>query len=170
MIENNIPEQDEEIVLNKIRAAIKDRALYLVLLYRSFSSALPPEKAEALARQAIAEFGRLKAAKDTQPMTPETWVDKHVSKGSAAVFKSRIVKASDHCEQQMTFCPLVQAWQEFGCSPQEIDLLCDIAMEADRSRAEFHNISMDITHRLAVGDPYCCLVLHNAPSSNNTVS
>ena len=157
---------NDVILIDQVRAAIKDRALYLALLVRSFSSALPPEKVEALARQAIAEFGILKAKRDTEQMTPESWVDKHVTKGSADVFESRIVKASDHCEQQMTFCPLVQAWQEIGCSPQEIDLLCDIAMEADLSRAEFHNISMDITHRLAVGDPYCCLVMHSATSKS----
>lgn len=154
---------DEEILVKNIRAAIKDRAIYLALLYRSFSTALPPEKAEALARQAIYEFGRLKGKRDVAPMTPEIWVDSHVKKGSAAVFESRIVKAEDHCEQQMTFCPLVEAWQEFGCSEQEIDKLCDIAMEGDFGRAVLHNISLDITQRLAKGDPYCCLVLQSKP-------
>jgi hypothetical protein len=153
---------DDEIAVNKIRAAIKDRALYLALLYRSFSTALPPEQAETLARKAIFEFGMLKGKRDKLPMTPEAWVDSHVTKGSAAVFKSRIVKAEDHCEQQMTFCPLVEAWQELGCGPQEINLLCDIAMEVDKGRAAYHKIPLDITQRLAAGDPYCCLVLHKS--------
>ena len=62
----------------------------------------------------------------------------------------------------MTFCPLVEAWQELGCSRKEIDLLCDIAMEVDRGRAIYHNIPLEITRRIATGDPYCCLVLKNS--------
>ena len=151
---------DQNLVVQKVRAAIKDRALYLALMLRSFSKVLPSQQVEALAREAIFEYGQLKGKRDHQPMTPESWVDSHVSKGSAAVFESRIVKAEDHCEQQMTFCPLVEAWQELGCSPQEIDKLCDIAMEVDRGRAAYHGIPLDITHRLAKGDSYCCLVLH----------
>ena len=58
----------------------------------------------------------------------------------------------------MTFCPLVEAWRELGCDPGEIDLLCDIAMEGDRGRAAYHGISSEITHRIAKGDMYCCLV------------
>jgi hypothetical protein len=152
---------ESELVVQKVRHAIKDRALYLVLLYRSFSQALPADQAEKLARQAIFEYGTLRGMKDSGKMTPETWIDSHVKKGSAAVFGSRIIKAADHCEQQMTYCPLVEAWQELGCSPEEIDLLCDIAMEGDRGRAAYHKIPMEITHRIAVGDPYCCLVLKN---------
>jgi hypothetical protein len=152
---------DQDLVVQKVRGAIKDRALYLALILRSFSEALPSQKVEALAREAIFEYGKLKGKRDQLPMTPESWVDSHVSKGSAAVFESRIVKVNDHCEQQMTFCPLVEAWQELGCSPEEIDKLCDIAMEVDRGRAAYHGIPLEITQTLAKGDSICCLVLHN---------
>lgn len=145
--------------LQKIRAAIKDRAIYLALMFRSYSLVLPAPEAQRLARAAIFEFGRIKAQKDSLPFSPQKWVDRHVAKGSAEVFCSRIVKETGHSEQQMTFCPLVEAWQELGCDPEEIDLLCDIAMEGDRGRAIYHGISMEITHRLAAGDPFCRLVL-----------
>jgi hypothetical protein len=152
---------DQSNVVEKVRLAIQDRALYLALLYRSFSEALPAEQAEQLARQAIFAYGQARGKRDAAGMTPEKWVDSHVSKGSAAVFESRIVKEADHCEQQMTYCPLVQAWRELGCTPAEIDLLCDIAMEVDRGRAAYHGIPLDITHRIAAGDDHCCLVLKN---------
>lgn len=152
---------DNDITIDKVRAAIKDRALYLALLLRSFSKSIPSAQVEASARKAIFEYGLIKGKRDNQPMTPETWVDSHVSKGSAAVFKSSIIKAEETCEQRMTFCPLVEAWKELGCSEKEIDLLCDIAMEGDRGRAAFHAIPLEITQRLAKGDPYCCLVLQN---------
>lgn len=146
-------------VVEKVREAIKDRALYLALLYRSFSKALPPDQVEKLAREAIYEYGRLKGQKDAGQISPEQWVDHHISKGSGAVFKSRIVKEQDHCEQQMTYCPLLEAWKELGCSQEEIDLLCDIAMEVDRGRADYHSISLEIPERMGRGDPSCRLVL-----------
>jgi hypothetical protein len=150
----------EPDVVEKVRGAIKDRATYLALLYRSYSTVLTAQEAQKVAREAIFEFGRIKAQKDPVPFSPQTWVDKHVAKGSADVFCSRIIKKADHSEQQMTYCPLVEAWQELGCSKQEIDLLCDIAMEVDRGRAAYHGIPLEITHRIAKEDATCCLVLH----------
>jgi hypothetical protein len=145
--------------VQQIRAAIKDRALYLALLYQSYASALPTEKVEATMRDAIFQYGQLRGQKDSEPMTPEKWVDKHVAKGSAAVFASKITKQGAVCIQEMTFCPLVEAWRELGCTPAQIDRLCDIAMEVDRGRAAYHRIPLEITHRLAKGDASCRLVL-----------
>ena len=76
---------NDDVVVEKVREVIKDRALYLALLYRSFSQALPPDQVERLAREAIYEYGRIKGQKDAGKMTPEEWVDKHMSKGSGAV-------------------------------------------------------------------------------------
>ena len=148
----------EDVVVEKVREAIKDRALYLALLYRSFSKGLPPDQVERLAREAIYEYGRIKGQSDEGKITPEEWVDRHMSKGSGAVFESRIVKEKDRCEQQMTYCPLVEAWKELGCSQEEIDLFCDIAMEVDRGRADYHGIPLEIPERMGKGDPSCRLV------------
>jgi hypothetical protein len=151
--------QNNNVVVEKVRGAIRDRALYLALLYRSFSQALPPDQVERLAREAIYEYGRIKGQSDAGRTTPEEWVDKHISKGSGAVFESRIVKGEDCCEQQMTYCPLLEAWKELGCSQEEIDLFCDIAMEVDRGRADYHGIPWEIPERMGKGDSSCRLVL-----------
>lgn len=148
-----------DLVVNKVRGAIEDRALYLALLYRSFARYFPADQVEKAAREAIFEYGRLKGQSDTEKMTPAKWVDHHVAKGSAAVFESRIVKEQGRSQQQMTYCPLVQAWKKLGCSPEEIDLLCDIAMEVDRGRAAYHGLNIEIPKRIGKGDPFCCLVL-----------
>ena len=150
---------NNDMVVEKVREAIKDRALYLALLYRSFSQALPPDQVERLAREAIYEYGRIKGQGDAGKITPEEWVDKHMSKGSGAVFQSHIAKGEDGCEQRMTHCPLLEAWKELGCSQEEIDLLCDIAMEVDRGRADYHGIPWEIPERMGKGDPLCRLVL-----------
>lgn len=151
--------KEDELVLQKIRAAIADRALYLALLYRSFSKALPQETVEKLAREAIYEFGQLKGRADNEPMTPQKWVEHHVSCGGADLFASKVNIGDEQSEQQMTYCPLMVGWEELGCSPQEMDLYCDIAMEVDRGRADFHGIPYEINERLAKGDSSCLLVL-----------
>lgn len=52
---------DNQEMIDKVRAAIKDRATWFALLYKSFKEALPEQQVEELARKAIYEFGRLKA-------------------------------------------------------------------------------------------------------------
>ena len=150
--------QNDQTV-EKVRAAIEDRALYLALLYRSFAKALGKDQAEQLAREAINQYGRIKGQRDGKRITPEEWVDHHVAKGSAAVFQSRIVKEKRYCVQQMTYCPLVEAWKKLGCSREEIDLFCDIAMEVDRGRAAYHGINMELPERIGKGDTSCRLIL-----------
>lgn len=150
---------EDNQVVQKVRAAIGDRALYLALLYRSFAKVLPPEQLESLTRAAIHEFGRLKGLADQGPMTPDAWVDHHVTCGGATLFESNVLKTETQSEQQMTYCPLMAAWKEMGCSEEEMDLYCDIAMEVDRGRADYHGIPYEIRERMAKGDPICRLIL-----------
>ena len=149
------------MTVQKVRAAIGDRATYLAMLYRSFAGALPAARAEELAREAVFECGRLKGERDGQPLTPEDWVDSHAAKGSASVFESRIVKGTDSCEVQMTYCPLLERWKELGYNDAELDLLCDIAMEVDRGRGDFHGLEVDIPQRMGKGDEFCRLVIRS---------
>jgi hypothetical protein len=149
----------QEEIIKRVREAIKDRATWFALLYRSFAKVLPQKEVERACREAIYEFGKLKGKKDAKKITPEEWVEKHMSKGSGEVFESQIYREKDHSEQRMTFCPLVEAWKELGCSKEEVDLFCDIAMEGDRGRADYHGIPYEIPKRLGKGDSYCRLLL-----------
>lgn len=147
--------QDEMIA--KVRAAIKDRATWFALLYRSFRESYPPPEVERLARKAIFEFGRMKARSDPAEFSARAWVDKHVSKGSALLFDSDVEINEGSAVQRMKFCALVEAWREMGCTPEEIGLFCDIAMEGDRGRADAHGVRMELEERIARGNPYCQL-------------
>ena len=55
---------DQKEMIDKVRAAIKDRATWFALLVRSFKEAFPEKDVERLARKAIFEFGRMKARND----------------------------------------------------------------------------------------------------------
>ncbi len=154
----------QEEMVQKLRAAIKDRAVWFALLYRSFQETLPREEVERLARRAIREFGRMKALKDPVDFSPRAWVEKHVEKGSSLVFDSEVEAQQDRALQRMKHCPLVEAWREMGCTEEEIRLFCDIAMEGDRGRAEAHGVGMRLQERIAQGDPHCRLEIFRDPS------
>lgn len=154
----------EKEMIEKIRAAIKDRALWFALLYRSFKEVFPQEEVERLARKAIREFGRMKALKDPVDFSPRAWVEKHVEKGSSLVFDSDVEVQEKGAVQKMKHCPLVEAWREMGCTEEEIRLFCDIAMEGDRGRAQAHGVGMKLQERIARGDPHCRLEIFEDPS------
>jgi len=145
--------------IQRVRAAVKDRGLWFALLYRSFRDALPAAKAEELARKAIFEFGRMKAASDPAEFCSHAWVQRHKDKGSAEVFDSDIEIHDGYAVQRMKRCPLVDAWRELGCTPEEVVLFCDIAMEGDRGRAAAHGIRMELEETLARGDAFCRLTV-----------
>lgn len=147
--------------IEKVRAAVKDRATWFALLYKRFKEALPEDQAEELARKAIYEFGRLKARKDPKNFSPKAWIEKHVSKGSYMVFDSDVEVNEAGAVQKMKYCALVEAWKELGCTKKEIELFCDIAMEGDRGRADAHGVRMELEERIAKGNDFCKLVLFN---------
>jgi len=151
-------------IIEKVRAAIKDRAVWFALLYRSFQEALPAQEVERLSRKAIREFGRMKALKDPVDFSPRAWVEKHVEKGSSLVFDSEVEAGGGYALQRMKYCPLVEAWREMGCTEEEIKLFCDIAMEGDRGRAQAHGVGMKLRERIALGDPCCRLEIFENPS------
>lgn len=153
-------EQQKEMI-EKVRAAVKDRATWFALLYKSFNEVLPETEVQKAARKAIYEFGRLKAKKDPADFSPELWVKRHVDKGSYLVFDSDVEVNAEGAVQQMKYCALVEAWKEMGCSDEEIDLFCDIAMEGDRGRADAHGVRMELEERIGRGDPYCKLKIFN---------
>jgi hypothetical protein len=150
---------NRHIWVPKVRQAVKDRALWLLYLYRAFSEVLPAAEVEARMRSAIRQFGHDKGRRDVAGFGPDEWADNHKSKGSADVFDSGQLREAGRYEQQMRFCPLVELWREEGCAPAEVALLCDIAMEGDRGRAEHHGLSMELAATLAEGAPCCRLIV-----------
>ena len=144
-------------LIAKVRAAIKDRAIWFALLYRKFSEALPEEQVEKLCREAIFEFGHMKGAGDVKDFSPAAWVQRHKDKGSAMMFDSEIEVGDGYAVQRMRYCALVEAWKELGLPPEKVDLFCDIAMEGDRGRADYHGVGMELSQTLGKDDPCCVL-------------
>ena len=161
---NEEEKSTKHIWVPKVRNAIKDRAAWLLFAYRSFSKVLPADEVEARLREAIREFGHLRAKRDGNNLSARGWVDTHEISGAIEVFASDLVRSEDSCQQQMTHCPLVELWKEEECSAEEIKLLCDIAMEGDFGRAENNGLNLEITDTIARGGERCRLILTDAGS------
>jgi hypothetical protein len=149
----------QHIWVPKVRAAVMDRALWLLYIYRSMSAAFPKDEVVRHLRTAIREFGHYKGRKDGPDFSSRKWIDGHDTKGSRLVFDSLLVRGEGVNEQQMGFCPLVEIWKQEGCTQEELELLCDIAMEGDRGRAEAHGMEMELEQTIARGDKRCRLVV-----------
>ena len=145
-------------VVKRVRSAMQDRARSQACLYKAFGKALPADQVESLAREAITEYGKIRAQRDGRKLTPDEWVDEHYAM-MGGVFETQITKNDDFSEMRMHYCPLLEEWKQMGMSEKEQDLLCDIAMELDRNRAAEHGIPCDIVERLGKGDSFCRVVL-----------
>ncbi|MDA8426237.1 MAG: L-2-amino-thiazoline-4-carboxylic acid hydrolase [Treponema sp.] len=145
----------DDKALAKVRSAVADRAQWLALVMDAFGEALPAAEIERLARKAIYAYGRYKAAKDPTPFSARDLVKKYVESGTARIFESEIEWDERGAENRVHRCALVDGWKAMGLPPERIDTLCDIAMEGDRGRADFHGIEMSLGETIGKGDAFC---------------
>lgn len=116
---------------------------------------------EVRARRAISKYGtengeRFKAQMKN-PGVGE--FSNFVGAGAARkIFEVEVLEQNDeHYFINFHHCPLVTGWQMEGCSPEEIRLLCDIAMDGDRACAAAAGVHFDLISKIADGDPVCGL-------------
>jgi hypothetical protein len=73
-----------------------------------------------------------------------------------AIFEMKFLKLTDdEFDVDFHYCPLVSAWLKQGCSSEEIDKLCDWAMEGDRGIAEAFGCELELKKTIAKGDGVC---------------
>ena len=73
-----------------------------------------------------------------------------------SIFEMNFLKLDDDSfDVDFHYCPLVNAWQKQGCSDEEIDKLCDWAMEGDRGIAEAFGLELELQKTIAKGDDIC---------------
>lgn len=74
------------------------------------------------------------------------------------VFEMKIIESTDDkLSIDFYYCPLVKAWQKYGCSDEEIARLCDIAMCGDHGIGECYGAKLDLPKCIAKGDSTCQL-------------
>jgi hypothetical protein len=72
------------------------------------------------------------------------------------IFEMEFIRLDDDAfDVDFHYCPLVNAWQKQGCSDEEIDKLCDWAMEGDRGIAQAFGCELELKKTIAKGDGVC---------------
>jgi hypothetical protein len=147
--------------VEKIRGAVEDRATWFALLFKEFAKILPHDEVVAASRKAITAYGKLKASRDPKKYNSEEFLDAFVRCGAAKTFDARIEKDEGGMINFVGKCALVDAWKKLGCTKEEIDLYCDIAMDGDRSRAKAHGLDLRLGETIGKGDDFCSLGLYD---------
>ena len=77
------------------------------------------------------------------------------------VFEMKILESTDDkLYIDFHYCPLVKAWQNAGCTDEEIAKLCDIAMCGDHNIGKCYDAKLDLPKCIAKGDDICALRYH----------
>lgn len=153
--------QDEldQIVVQEVRKAIEHRATWMYLLLKEARQR--GLDWDEFARPAIWTTGCLggqtRRQKMKDPDSLEEFASVFAGETSRAVFEMEVA-AQDEKRYHLNFhyCPLVSAWEKLGASPEEIQQLCDIAMEGDRGTADqFPAFDFSLGKTIAEGEGVC---------------
>ena len=158
---------DEMAAVN--RKQIEHRATWMALIYDEMVKA--GIDGEAVIRRAIKRCGRIHGEdmkkRCGDPNSIEDFKRAFLSDVGMKTFEMRVV--DDGASQEATsdkaasfnidfhYCALVSAWKKLGLDDQTCGLLCDMAMDGDRTIAEVMGLQFDLGQTIAQGCPDCQL-------------
>lgn len=154
----NVPVNDEEIVV-EVRNAIEHRATWMYLLMKEARDR--GLDWDDFARKAIGATGCMHGKRFAGLVEDKSKMEqfsKVFAVGTGRKVFDMEVLAEDEDKYYLDFhyCPLVSAWQKLGLSDEEIDHLCDIAMDGDRGIAsQFPDFEFTLGDTIAQGAPVC---------------
>ena len=155
--------------IKKLRNFYEHRALWLYFLFdEAKKNGIDPE---SFAPKAIRRCGiyhgtrsltgkdeavKSSAMTDNKEYTCRLLQKKLFTPVGRKVFEMKFIRLEDDVfDVDFHYCPLVSAWQKQGCSGEEIDKLCDWAMEGDRGIADVYNCELELKKTIAKGDGVC---------------
>ena len=151
-------EHEEEIV-REVRKAIEHRATWMYLLLQEARKR--GLDWDDFARPAIHAtgcfYGQKRREKMKDPHSLEEFSTIFAAGTSRKVFEMQVLEADqEKYYLDFHYCPLVSAWEKLGVPPEEIEQLCDIAMEGDRGTAdEFPAFEFSLGKTIAGGHEVC---------------
>ena len=150
--------------LETLRDEIKNRALIYREIYLRLSAELGAESAARLLGQAVYERGKDKGEqlrdKIGEPDLARLAGAVMRGKDEMDAFGHEIVEVTDtRAVLRLTRCPLVEAWDEAGLSPDEKKTMCDIACQVDFGKFEGAGYRLKFNCRMGDGGPTCDMEL-----------
>lgn len=148
--------------LKALKDEIKNRALIYYEIYLQLAAELGSAEAVRLMGQAVYERGRDKGAQLAQKIEEpdlarlaRAFVE---GKNGMDAFGHQVVEVSDtRAVLRLVECPLVEAWNDAGLSPDEKTIMCDIACQVDFGKFEAAGYKLKFKCRIADGAPTCDL-------------
>jgi len=173
----NIAKKNGFLVRN-LRNFFEHRALWLYFLYDEARK--KGAKPDTFARAAIRRCGlyhgmRALTGKDTAVERPgaeggscRLLQKKLFPPPGKAIFEMKFGALDDDTfEVDFHYCPLVNAWQKQGCSEEDMEKLCDWAMEGDRGIAEAFGCDLELKTTIARGDEFCQIRIKRKQKNSN---
>ena len=151
-------ELDKKVV-QEVRKAIEHRATWMYLLLKEAR-----ERGldwDEFARPAVWTTGCLggqtRRGKMVDPDSLAEFATIFAGETSRKVFEiEEVAQDQERYYLDFHYCPLVSAWEKLGATPEEIQQLCDIAMEGDRGTADqFPAFEFSLGKTIAEGDGVC---------------
>ena len=161
----------EEQIVQEVRKAIEHRATWMYLLLKEARER--GLEWDDFARAAVEKTGSIhglaKKEKMVDPTSLEEFASVFAGQTSRGVFEMQVVKQDNEgYHLDFHYCPLVAAWEKLGASPEEIEHLCDIAMDGDRGVAgEFDEFEFTLGHTIAAGHPVCQIRFDRKEKTSN---
>ncbi len=152
-------EEHDNILVTEIRKAIEHRATWMYLLLKEARER--GLEWDDFARPAINAAGCLngqnRREKMEDPHSMEEFATVFGVGTSRKVFEMEVLTVDeDRYYLNFHYCPLVSAWEKLGAAQEEIEGLCDIAMEGDRGMADqFPSFQFSLGKTIAQGHPVC---------------
>ncbi|HHU84325.1 MAG TPA: L-2-amino-thiazoline-4-carboxylic acid hydrolase [Clostridiales bacterium] len=146
-------------LLQAVRAQLEHRAFWLYLLCdEARKKGLDPMD---FACDAVTRCGLSQGANLVKKGNTDSLVGLRktlFTKPAQLVFEMKIIESTDDkLYIDFHYCPLVKAWQNAGCTDEEIAMLCDIAMCGDHAIGKTYNATLDLPTSIAKGDATCQL-------------
>ena len=152
MIKNNPSDKGKHI--DDLRGAIEHRATWFYLLVKE---ARKRGLDWDFARDAIRACGQFHGC-TRYPKTDDLTVfgPKFANQNVIDIFEMDVTTTPDELKIEFHYCPLVSAWQKLGATEEEIEMLCDIAMDGDRGIADaYPPFEFELGKTIAKGDDIC---------------
>jgi hypothetical protein len=146
------------------RAQIEHRAMWMGLIYDEMVKA--GIDAETIIRRAIKRCGRIRGEqlkkRCADPKNMEDFKKAFLSDLVKKTFDANVVngdeasaKSGNSLSIDFHYCALVNAWKKLGFDDKTCELLCDMAMDGDRSMAELMELQFELGNTIAQGCPNC---------------
>jgi len=140
------------------RAQIEHRASWMALIFDEMVKA--GIDAEIIIRRAINRYGRIHGEqvkkRCADPKSLEDFKKAFLSDIAKKTFDADLVDSNEaSLSIDFHYCALVNAWKKLGFDDKTCELLCDMAMEGDRSIAGVMGLQFDLGKTIAQGCQIC---------------